>query len=106
VTILGKRPTVLANEDPEIRKIVNEVLSRDLNLFTNNEVVKVKVEGGKKVVSAKNRLDNKVLPVRSRRDRYCLQQEVQFRSLEARRNGAKTNQHGWIKVNKRDHVAV
>ena len=60
VTILGRSPQVLNNEDPEVCKSVKRVLSRDLKLLTGHEVIKVDVRDGKKIAFAKKREDNKV----------------------------------------------
>ncbi|WP_348304865.1 dihydrolipoyl dehydrogenase [Methanothrix sp.] len=100
VTILGRSPTVLANEDPEIRKIVNDVLSRDLSLLTNHEVVEVEVEGGKKVVSARNRLDNNVYRFEAEEVMIASGRRSNSDLLKPEKTGVETDQRGWIKVNK------
>jgi dihydrolipoamide dehydrogenase len=100
VTILGRSPTVLANEDPEIRKIVNDALSRDLSLLTNHEVIKVENEGGKKVVSARNRLDNRVYQFEAEEIMVASGRRSNSDLLKPEKTGVETDQHGWIKVNK------
>ncbi|VVB65128.1 Dihydrolipoyl dehydrogenase [uncultured archaeon] len=100
VTILGRSPTVLATEDPEIRKIVNETLSRDLNLLTNHEAVKVELDGGRKVVSARNRLDDKVYQFEAEEIMVASGRRPNSDLLKFERTGVETDQRGWIKVNK------
>lgn len=100
VTIIGRSPTVLANEDPEIRKIVNEALSRDLNLITNHEVVKVELETGKKVVSARNRLDGKVYKFGAEEIMVASGRQSNSDLLKPEETGVEVDSRGWIKVNK------
>ena len=99
VTILGRSSTVLASEDPEIRKIVNDVLSRDLNLLINHEAVKVELDGGMKVVSARNRLDNKVYQFEAEEIMVASGRRPNSDLLKLERTGVETDQRGWIKVN-------
>jgi dihydrolipoamide dehydrogenase len=100
VTILGRSPTVLPNEDPEIRKIVNDTLSLDLNLRTNHEVVKVELGAGKKVVSARNRLDDKVYGFEADEILVASGRMSNSDLLEPEKTGVEVDQHGWIVVNK------
>ena len=99
VTILGRSPQVLMNEDPEIRSIVTEVLSKNMKVRTNHEAVKVEIEGGKKIVSARNRLDNKVY--RFEADEILVASGRMSNSdlFKPEKTGVKTDQNGWIKVN-------
>jgi dihydrolipoamide dehydrogenase len=60
VTIIGRSPQVLQSEEPEICRIVEKELSRHMRVVTNHEVLSIDRKGGMKVVSARNRLDNKV----------------------------------------------
>ncbi len=99
VTILGRSPTVLANEDTEIREIVNRVLSKDLDLFTNHEVIKVDLDGGRKVVSARNRLDGKVYEFEAEEIMVASGRRSNSDLLHPERTGVKINERGWIVVN-------
>lgn len=99
VTILGRSPTVLANEDPEIREIVNRVLSKDLDLFTNHEVIKVDLDGGRKVVSARNRLDGKVYEFEAEEIMVASGRRSNSDLLHPERTGVEIDEHGWIVVN-------
>ena len=65
VTILGRSPRILKNEDPEVSRIVNEVLSKFMKIFTNHETIRVDLKDGRKVVSAHNRIDNKIYEFQS-----------------------------------------
>jgi len=60
VTIIGRSPRVLSNEDPEICRIVREALSQHMQVITRHEVIEVECKDGEKVVSARNLADGKV----------------------------------------------
>ena len=87
------------NEDPEIRGIVTEVLSRDIKVRINHEAVRIEIESGKKIVSARNRLDNKVY--RFEADEILVASGRMSNSdlLKPEKTGVETDPHGWIKVN-------
>jgi dihydrolipoamide dehydrogenase len=99
VTILGRSPQVLMNEDPEIRSIVTEVLSKNMKVRTNHEVVKVEIEGGKKIVSARNILDNKVYRFEADEILVASGRISNSDRFKPERTGVETDPHGWIKVN-------
>lgn len=64
VIILIRNRQVLDDEDPEISRIVKNVLSRDLKLFTGHEMIKVETRDEKKIVFARNLDDGKVYEFR------------------------------------------
>ena len=55
VTIIGRNPYLVKEEDPDISDILKEELSRRMTVLTNNEVIEVKEDNGVKIVIAKNR---------------------------------------------------
>ena len=102
VTILGRSPRILKNEDPEVSRIVNEVLTKFMKIFTNHETIRVDLKDGRKVVSAHNRIDNKIYDFQS--DQILLASGRRSNSdlLKPEITGVETDRHGWIKVN--DHL--
>ena len=54
VTIIGRSHRVLDNEDPEVCRILKEVLAGYLKLVTSHEAVRVEQKGGNKVVFARS----------------------------------------------------
>ena len=99
VTILGRSPRILKNEEPEISQIVGDALSKFMKVLTNHEVIKVELKNRKKVVSAHCREDNKIYEFQS--DEILLSAGRLSNSdlLRPERTGVETDQHGWIKVN-------
>ncbi len=99
VTLLGRSRRVLDNEDPEICRIVKSVLSSYVKLYTSYEAVNVKVEGKKKVVSARNRLDGKIYSFEADEILVATGRRPNSDSLKPEKTGVETDEHGWIKVN-------
>lgn len=99
VTILGRGPRILKNEDPEVCRIVNEVLGKSMRVFTNHEVIGVELKDGKKVVSAHNRIDNKIYKFDSSEILLAAGRRSNSDILKPEVTGVETDQHGWIKVN-------
>ncbi|MFB3765447.1 MAG: dihydrolipoyl dehydrogenase [Methanotrichaceae archaeon] len=99
VTLLGRSRRVLDNEDPEICRIVKSVLSNYVKLYTDHEAVNVEVEGKKKVVSARNRLDGKIYNFEAEEILVATGRRSNSDILKPEKTGVETDDHGWIKVN-------
>jgi len=57
VTLIGRPPVVLDNEDPEVSAAVTKAMPRYLNLLVGHEVTKVEKSGNKKAVIARSMKD-------------------------------------------------
>lgn len=99
VTMLGRSPKVLDNEDPEICRIVKGALSKYLNLHTSHEAIRVEVEGGKKVVFARSRLDDTTYRFEADEILVATGRRSNSDILKPEKTGVETDEHGWIKVN-------
>ena len=99
VTLLGRSPRVLDNEDPEVCRIVRSVLSKYVKLYTNHEAAKVEVKGKKKVVSARNRLDGKIYSFEADEILVAAGRRPNSDILKPEETGVETDERGWIKVN-------
>lgn len=99
VTIIGRSPKVLKNEDPEVSQIVLESLSKFMKVLTNLEVIRVELKDGKKVVSAHCRTDNKIYEFKSDEILLAAGRHSNSDILKPERTGVETDQQGWIKVN-------
>lgn len=99
VTILGRSPQVLNNEDPEVCRIVKKVLSGDLKLLVLHEVIKVDVRDGKKIAFARNLVDNSVYEFQADEILVAAGRISNSDILKPEKSGVKTDNQGWIKVN-------
>jgi len=99
VTIIGRSPMVLDKEEPEVCRTVKKLLSQNMRVITNHEVVKVEAKEGMKEVFALNKIDNsthsfsadEILLAAGRRSNSDL--------LKPERTGVEVDGRGWIKVN-------
>lgn len=99
VTLLGRSRRVLDNEDPEICGIIKNVLSKHVKLYTSHEAVNVKIEGEKKVVSARNLIDSKIYSFKADEILVAAGRKPNSDILKLEKTGVETDARGWIKVN-------
>jgi dihydrolipoamide dehydrogenase len=98
VTILGRSPSVLNSEDPEVSRVVTKALSRYMKVHTNHEVLQVEVEGGEKVISARNRSDGQVYRFRAEEILVAAGRRSNSDLLRPEKTGVEMERGGWIKV--------
>jgi len=98
VTILGKSPRLLANEETEISRRVERGLSEHIDVRTNHEVVKLEWEGGNKVVSAVNLNTKEVEEFQSQEILVALGRRSNADLLKPENAGVETDKLGWILV--------
>jgi mycothione reductase len=98
VTILGRSLQVLNDEDPEVCRIVEQVLSRDLSLFKGFEAVRVEMKSGKKTVSARNLLDNKISEFQADEIFVAAGRRANSDILRPEKTGISMDKRGWIIV--------
>lgn len=99
VTLLGRSPRILDNEDPEICRAVKGALSKYVKLYTSYEAVNVMAEGKKKVVSARHILDGRIYDFEADEILVAAGRRPNSDILKPEKTGVETDQHGWIKVN-------
>ena len=101
VTIVGRNPQFLPQEEPEISALAKRELSKHMRIYTNHEVVEVKSGMGDKIkVIAKNRDKNKKVAIETRNLILALGRESNSDILHPEKSGIKTDKRGWILVNK------
>ncbi|MEE9150325.1 MAG: dihydrolipoyl dehydrogenase [Thermoplasmata archaeon] len=99
VTILGRNPRLLKNEDPEISEIVKNRLSKYAKIYTGYEAVKAGKENGNKFVVAKNSQDNKTYKFTGEEIMVASGRRSNSDLLKPEKTGVATDNRGWIKVN-------
>lgn len=99
VTIIGRSPRVLDNEDPEVCRILKGVLSRYLRLITGHEAVRVEQKGENKVVLARSREDGKISQFEADEMLLAVGRRSNSDLLHPELSGVELDEHGWIKVN-------
>jgi dihydrolipoamide dehydrogenase len=101
VTILGRNPQFLPQEEPEISALAKRELSKHMKIYTNHEVIEIKSgPGGKIKVIANNRDRNKKVGVETQNLILALGRVSNSDILHPEKSGIKTDKRGWILVNK------
>lgn len=101
VTLVGRNPNLLPNEDPEIREIVERSLSERMGVYTGHEIFKVEREGGKKVVFARKRADGSIEKIEAEEIMVAVGRRSNADLLKPEMTGVETDKRGWIVVNER-----
>ena len=99
VTILGRNPRLLPNEDPEISDMVKKVMSKNLKILTNHEAKKVEVRKGMKVITAKDRATGKEVQFEAEEILVASGRISNSDALKPEKTGVEIDKKGWIKVN-------
>ena len=99
VTIIGRNPQFLPQEEPEVSALAKDDLGKRLTILTNHEVLKVLLEDGKKKVVARNRDTGKKTSVLVHEIMIAAGRGPNTNILHPERAGIKTDNHGWIVTN-------
>ncbi len=99
VTILGRNPRLLKEEEPEISAIVKRRFSKYAEIHTNFEVVRVARSGGKKVVTARDRADGETYDFAADEILLAVGRQSNADLLKPEKTGVQTDKDGWIVVN-------
>ncbi len=100
VTLIGRHPVVLDDEDPEVSAIVTSVISRDLTFAANYDADHVEVEGDKKAVYAKDVKTGRMERFEADEILVAAGRVSNADLLRPDASGIETDRKGWIKVDK------
>jgi len=98
VTIIGRNPYLVKNEDPDISEILREELAKRMNVYTNQEVIEVKDEDGMKVVIARNRESGEMSKYMGEVLLIAAGRRSNADLFKPEKTGVKTDDHGWVIV--------
>jgi len=98
VTILGRNPSLVKNEDNDISEILREELSKRMKVYTNHEVIEVDQTGEYKVVKARNRETGEVKEYKGEVLLVAAGRRSNADLFKPEKTGVKTDQDGWIIV--------
>ncbi|MEM0271705.1 MAG: dihydrolipoyl dehydrogenase [Thermoprotei archaeon] len=100
VTIVGRNPRFLPDEEPEVSSVVVNTLSRHLKIVTNNEVFRVeRVNPNLKRVYAKDRSTGAVNMFEAEEILIAAGRAPNTDILHPERGGVEVDSQGWIRVN-------
>jgi mycothione reductase len=99
VTIIGRNPQFIPEEEPEISALVLQELRNHMNILTNHEVRGAKAgEGTAVILDVLDRATEKSVRVESDMILIATGRSSNAGILHAERSGVKVDKHGWIVV--------
>jgi mycothione reductase len=98
VTIIGRNPQFIPEEEPEVSEVLRKELARHMTILTNYEVREAKSSGGLKRLMASDRKTKKVEEVAAEEVLVAAGRGPTTGILHPERGGVETDDHGWIKV--------
>lgn len=98
VTILGRNPFFLPNEEPEISTLAKRMMSEYMTIFTNYQVLEVTFSDAGKKVSARNRETGEEIEVVASEILVATGRSPNTDVLKPEKAGIETDVQGWIKV--------
>ncbi|MCX9010558.1 MAG: dihydrolipoyl dehydrogenase [Candidatus Methanoperedens sp.] len=100
VTIIGRKPRFLHNEEPEISEVAKKEMSKYMDIITNHEVIEVqRAAGGEKKIIAQERSSGKKMDLIVKEILVATGRAPNTDILHPERAGIKTYGKGWIAVN-------
>ena len=100
VTIIGRNPQFLPDEEPEVSALAKRDLGKHIKILTNHEVVKAeKTSPSSKKLVAVNRETGRNLEVTAEEILVAVGRESNSDMLRPQVGGVKTDDKGWILVN-------
>jgi dihydrolipoamide dehydrogenase len=101
VTIIGRNPQFVADEEPEVSALAKRELGKRIRILTNHEVTKVHRKGGGvgKVLTIKDRANGKSTTIEASEVLVAAGRGPTTDILHPERAGIKTDARGWIVVN-------
>ncbi len=99
VTIIGRNPRLLPKEEPEVSELALKMMSRHMDIATNQEVIEVQgTLAGKKKVVAKDRATGRTFAVSADEVLVAVGRAPNTNILHPERAGIELDSRGWVKV--------
>jgi mycothione reductase len=98
VTILGRNPRLLPQEEPEISELLKKKMSRYCQVYTDHEAVRAEIKNGLKTVIATNREDGQTYEFSGREILIAAGRRSNSDILKPENTGVETDERGWIKT--------
>jgi mycothione reductase len=100
VTIIGRNPQLVPDEEPEISELAKKVLGQHIHIITNHEVKEVRqTSSGQKEIVAVDRKTGRPVTVAAGEIMIASGRGPVTDILHPEKSGIKTTSEGWIAVN-------
>ncbi|MFB0537308.1 MAG: dihydrolipoyl dehydrogenase, partial [Anaerolineae bacterium] len=98
VTILGRNPRLVPQEEPEISELLKEKMSRYCQVYTGHEAVRAEIRNGLKTVMATNRVDGQTREFTGQEILVAAGRRSNSDILKPAKTGVESDERGWIKT--------
>jgi dihydrolipoamide dehydrogenase len=98
VTIIGRNPRFVPEEEPEVSALAKKDLERHMTILTNQEVREVRESGGSKELVAVDRKSGKTTTITAKEIMIAAGRGPITDILHAEKAGIKLTKDGWIQV--------
>jgi mycothione reductase len=98
VTILGRNPRLLPQEEPEISGLLKKKMSRYCQVRTGYEAIRAEINNGLKTVIATDRSDGRLCEFAGQEILAAAGLRSNSDILKPEKTGVETDERGWIKV--------
>jgi dihydrolipoamide dehydrogenase len=100
VTVIGRNPQFLPDEEPEVSLLAKRELQKHMTILTNHEVKEAeKIDAGLKKLVAVNRENRKTVEITADEILVASGRSSNSDILKPEKGGVKTDKDGWINVN-------
>lgn len=98
VTILGRNPRLVPNEEPEISALLKTKMARYCQVYTGHEAVRAGRQDGLKVIAARNKADGELYQFTGQEILVAASRRSNADILKPENTGVETDARGWIQV--------
>ncbi|SFM50908.1 dihydrolipoyl dehydrogenase [Methanolobus profundi] len=99
VTIIGRNPRIIPEEEPEVSTLAKKMMSEYMDILTNCEVLEVRSSSEGKTVVAKDRDTGEEKEITASAILVATGRSPNSDILKPELGGIETDERGWIKVN-------
>jgi dihydrolipoamide dehydrogenase len=99
VTILGRNPQFLPQEEPEVSQLAKKELSKHMQILTGHEALESNLNGTFKEIIAKNQENGSLVKFTAEEVLVAAGRGSNSDILHPEKAGIETDKNGWIKVN-------
>ncbi len=100
VTVIGRNPRLVPDEEPLISELLKLRLSKFARIYTNHEVISASMEGKEKALIARNLSDDKQYKFKGEEILVAAGRMSNADLLKPENSGVMTDDNGWIRVDK------
>ncbi len=98
VTIIGRNPSLVKNEDPDVSQLLKQELSKRMTVITGHETQVVKQEDGKIIATAVNIENENKVDISGESLLIAAGRIPNSDLVQPEKTGVETDEHGFIKV--------